>query len=520
MFKRASHAEGIVSEQEILFSTSFNYLFPEAARSRPCLLPETQTTLDGLRDLGAAMADTGPSGGAGDPLDSQIPAAFTYLGQFIDHDLTARTDRDGPLTAIGNGEPIVPLDPSLVVATLRNGRRPQFDLDSLFGDGPGLVTTVPAHPSESESQVLYDGQLKMRVFDQNNRLDLPGREPTTDLNGTTSFPAIVSDMRNDENVNVSQLHASMLKFYNRVHDVQAGTGVEKYIRARQLTRWAYQYIVVHDYLMTVCQPSIVGDTLANGPRFYGDMAGRGGAFMPLEFSVAGFRFAHSMIRPSYNLNEISGAVDLLDILGTNGNAANFDATDHQLKPERVISWQFYVGGAAQKARKIDTKIAHDLFTLPFRGAGDPVLANLARSNLFRGYSLSIPTGQAVADGFGVCFLSPGDILAGEDPAIAAIVERSFFHHRTPLWYYVLREATVQQNGERLGEVGSRLVAETMIGSLKQDPNSYLNNLTDPAVKHTGPLKNQGIDVKPGAGGLIRNLVDLLKFAGVNGISGV
>ena len=510
MFKRASHAEGIVSDQEILFSTSFNYLFPEAARSRPCLLPQTQTTLDGLRDLGAAMADNGPSGGAGDPLDSQIPAAFTYLGQFIDHDLTARTDRDGPLTAIGNGEPIVPLDPSLVVATLRNGRRSQFDLDSLFGDGPGLVRTVPNHHSESESQPLYTDDFKMKVFDQDHRLDLPGRKPEADLSGKITFPAIVSDMRNDENVNVSQLHASVLKFYNRVYDAQAGSNVERYVRARQLTRWAYQYIVVHDYLMTVCEPGIVNDTLANGPRFYGDMAGRGGAFMPLEFSVAGFRFAHSMIRPSYTFNETSGTVDLLQILGTNGNKDNFDIGDHQLVPDRVISWDRYVGGTAQRARKIDTKIAHDLFTLPFRGAGDPVLANLARSNLFRGYSLSIPTGQAIADGFGVCFLSPADILDGEDPAIADVVERAFFHHRTPLWYYVLREATVQQGGQRLGEVGSRIVAETMIGSLKQDANSYLNNSSDPAVEPNG------IDVTPGPNGLIGSLVDLLKFAQVNG----
>ena len=514
MFKRASHAEGIVSDQEILFSTSFNYLFPEAARSRPCLLPQTQTTLDGLRDLGAAMADQGPSGGSSDPLDSQIPAAFTYLGQFIDHDLTARTDRDGPVTAIGNGEPVVPLDPNLVVATLRNGRRSQFDLDSVFGDGPGLVRTVPTHNSNTQSQLLYESNLKMRVFDENGRLDLPGRTEEKNLEDKVSFPAIVADMRNDENVNVSQLHAAVLKFYNRVYDAQAGADRERYARARQLTRWAYQYIVVHDYLMTVCDPAIVNDTLANGPRFYGDMAGRGGAFMPLEFSVAGFRFAHSMIRPSYTFNESSGTVDLMEVLGTNGNLANFDATDNQLVPERVIAWNRYVGGAAQKARKIDTKIAHDLFTLPFRGAGDPVLANLARSNLFRGYSLSIPTGQAIADGFGVCWLSPSEILDGEDPEIAIVVERSFFHHRTPLWYYVLREAALQQNGERLGEVGSRLVAETMIGSLKQDPNSYLNNTSDNAVEPNG------VDVTVGSGGFISNLIDLLKFAEVNGISSV
>ena len=99
------------------------------------------------------------------------------------------------------------------------------------------------------------------------------------------------------------------------------------------------------------------------------------------------------------------------------------------------------------------------------------------------------------------------MLAGEDPAIADVVKEAYFHHRTPLWYYVLREAMVQQSGERLGEVGSRIVCETMVGSLKQDANSYLNNRSDAAVKVNG------IDVKPGPGGVIRTLSDLLKFAG-------
>ena len=510
MFSKASHAQGVMPEEEILFSTPFNYLFPDAARSRPCLLPQSESTRAGLFALGKEMADQGAPG-PGNPmaaLDSQMPAAFTYLGQFIDHDITARTDREGPVTAIGNAEPIVPLDPDVVVRTLRNGRRSQFDLDSVFGDGPGLAGSVAGKDAKTESQVLYDADLKLRVFDAGERFDLPGREQKTDGNGKPVFAAVVADMRNDENINVSQLHTAFLKFYNRVYAAQSGTNVARYVRARQLVRWAYQCIVVNDYLMTVCDQGVVSDTLANGPRFYGDMAGRSGAFMPLEFSVAGFRFAHSMIRPFYRINDISGEVKLLDILGTNAKETNFDAGgDNQLVAERVVDWKHYVGPTAQRTRKIDTKIAHDLFTLPFRAPGDPILTHLARSNLFRGYSLSIPTGQAICDGFGVRFLSAAEILDGEDTAIKDIVEAAYFHHRTPLWYYVLREATIQQSGERLGEIGSRLVCETMIGSLKQDANSYLNNRSDPAVR------SNGIDVKPGAGGVIRNLVDLLTFAG-------
>ena len=516
MFKRISHADGIVSDAEILFSTQFGYMFPDAARSRACLLPHTEVTQNGLRALGKAMADNGAPGSPISSLDSTMPAIFTYLGQFIDHDITARTDRDTTVSMLGKGEPINPSDPDDVVNGLRNGRRPQLDLDSVFGDGPGLAGS--AAPAITESQVLYDSQYKLNVFESGGRVDLP-RKKVTDIDGNDSFPATIADMRNDENINVSQLQTAFFKFYNAVHADQPGSGKQKHIRARSLVRWAYQYIVVNEYLPTVCDADVVLDTLHNGPRYFGPAAGQGGAFMPLEFSVAAFRFGHSMIRPFYKLSSTSGNIKLVKgagdppstifLLGTNSNPANFDA-DNQLKKKLNIEWKNFVGATAQKARKIDTKIAHDLFTLPFR-PDDPVLTNLAQSNLFRGYSLSIPTGQAMCDAMSIYPLTPTEILGGEDPAIAAAVQDAYFHHRTPLWYYVLREAAVQQQGDRLGELGSRIVAETLIGLLKQDPNSYLNNRFDSAVKANG------IDVKPGPGGVVGNLVDLLKKAGFTGI---
>ena len=39
---------------------------------------------------------------------------------------------------------------------------------------------------------------------------------------------------------------------------------------------------------------------------------------------------------------------------------------------------------------------------------------------------------------------------------------------------MLKEAEVREGGERLGEVGSRIVAETFIGVLLTDPESYLS----------------------------------------------
>ena len=46
--------------------------------------------------------------------------------------------------------------------------------------------------------------------------------------------------------------------------------------------------------------------------------------------------------------------------------------------------------------------------------------------------------------------------------------------QTPLWYYILKESEVRRNGNRLGPLGSRFVAETIHAALRADPESYLN----------------------------------------------
>ncbi len=503
MFKKISHANGMeVDEAEILFFTSFNYLFPDAARSGPCLLINAPETIVGLQALGDAMADPGIST-PNDPNDSDIPAAMTYLGQFIDHDLTARTDRDSSQTSIENPASALPVNPDIIIDKVRNGRRPQLDLDSVFGDGPALVGGVV-----TQSQALYEGNFKLKVFENGNRIDLP-RE--------ANHVAVIADGRNDENFNISQLHTLVLKFYNKVYDNIPGpaTPEERYIRARQLTRWAYQFVVVNDFLTSVCDKNIVHDIMANGPRFYGYGIGQNSNYMPVEFSTAVFRFGHSLIRPQYKLNGTT-TVPLIDmaggaqLLGPNARAANFDADGH-LKAQFVIDWSNYVTAAAQRTRKLDTKIATGLFDLPFRPT-PPILSHLAKSNLLRAYRFSIPTGQAACDVMGIIPLTPAQLVAGESVAITAVLQNPEykFDRRTPLWYYILREAAVQQRGARLGELGSRIIGETIIGLLKQDPNSYLN-AKDPAIE------TARIRVSGGAPGNISSLESFLSFAGAQGI---
>lgn len=69
---------------------------------------------------------------------------------------------------------------------------------------------------------------------------------------------------------------------------------------------------------------------------------------------------------------------------------------------------------------------------------------------------------------------------------------------TPLWYYVLREADVQQDGDRLGEVGGRIVSEVLVGIIDADPNSY--RAVDRSWRPTLPAAN---DSRYGIADLIR-----------------
>lgn len=491
MLKQISHTGGVTDVDEVLFSTPFGYLFPELAESEACRLAAGQDTTRALLELGDAMA-TDELGSGSDPHDSPTSSIFTYLGQFIDHDLTARTDRETPASEVfapdGGALPIVPRPAAEIVRTLKNGRRPQFDLDSVYGDGPGLLYASPGVPrpgTATSAQELYDSELKFRLQHVGPTVDLPRPTSTPGSERPNERAALIADMRNDENINISQLHAAVLAFHNVVMDGlkhEGVTGAAAFVRARQYVRWTYQYIVVEEYLKTVCIADVVSDVLRNGPFFYGAVSGGLPLFMPLEFSVAAFRFGHSMIRPSYTLRS-GEQLTIEQIMGVNvamrpNNKQILEPSSgghaFRLMQAFTVDWDQFLGATApNKARRIDTLIAHGLGTLTFVG-GMSVMAHLAKRNLIRSFSLSIPTGQAVAAACGIQPLTPKEIRDGENPEILDVLNKTTFASRSPLWYYILREGAVQTDGRSLGAVGSRIVAECLVGLLKKDPNSYIN----------------------------------------------
>jgi hypothetical protein len=400
-----------------------------------------------------------------------VPAGYTYLGQFVDHDLTM------DITKVKLGKNVRPAD-------MIQGRSPRLDLDSLYGAGPG----------DEESSKFYraDG-LHMKTGDT-IAVGADKAKPGHDLprvgTGKTDKAkkaALIADPRNDENLIVAQTHLVMIHFHNQVLDSlpNALPETQKFARARELVTLHYQWLLRHDYLPRICNPQVLNDVFQNGRKLVEPDAGPHTVpTMPVEFSVAAFRLGHSMVRQEYNWNRRfagkNGSINYMfdfsalggDLGGNLKLASNwiadfrrmydFGAAGHpKLKPATKVN----------HARRIDTVVTFPLSFLPPSTFGGPPSAhgfkdNLAFRNLMRARMVKLASGQQMVKklqsvGVDVQPLTKAQILNGNGGAELdklTPAERDAVANRTPLWFYILREAEL--NDGVLTGVGARIVAET------------------------------------------------------------
>lgn len=463
-------------------------------------LPTYETSDAALVELGRVMIQPVEDGELDKPLgepdddenisqladgELRLPAGYTYFGQFVDHDITF-----DPVSSLTRQN-----DPDALV----DFRSPSFDLDSLYGRGP------------SDQPYIYepDGVHLSLGRDVSQTATIKG----PDLLRVASGRAIIGDPRNDENLIVSQLQVAMIRFHNvvldRVGQEQPGwSKADVFKRAQQVVRWHYQWVVVHDFL-----PRLVGDDVVDEileAQGYKTSPGQTGhstkpdlrfykwqetPYMPVEFSVAAYRYGHSVIRPSYLINDVAVAdppvpgAHRIPLFAQAGEERQSLNGFRVLPDDWGVQWKYFLpgihdgsgalAGLPQPSYRLDAQLSHPLGALPTSTAGPEILVagfepeiaqSLAVRNLLRGKRLGLPSGQDVARAMGLQPLTDEQLFTGIDLSSETAGQLA---GRAPLWYYILKEADVLANGAQLGPVGGRIVAEVLIGLLGGDPLSYL-----------------------------------------------
>jgi len=473
--------------------TSFTRMFPElppfaeasdAVREQARRLGELGGVIDAKDNLtDPILSVTNPAVfSPNNPDNPNMTAGVTFFGQFLDHDITL--DPRSNLFAASNPK------------TTTNFRTPAFDLDSLYGGGP------------EDSPELYEtssGDILFRIE------AIPGSEAVS-RKGATRFDlprdengkAIVSEGRNDENTIISQFHLAMLRFHNAVsawvraqHADWSPEAV--FEQTQRQVRWHYQWIIVHEFLpLTIGQERVT--------RFLNTKSKNKNPRIPIEFSVAAYRFGHSQVRPSYRLNfgPDGGPAFFAFVFDDSIDPDHPDPNDFRgakRAPRRFVDWHTFFALDATSVRqnkRIDSKISSVLMHLlgsraPVPGLPGDGVKSLASRNLMRHVNFGIPSGQAIAKRLGLPALSSTQLSE-----LAPYGMES----STPLWYYVLKEAEVMENGLRLGPVGGHIVGRVFTDLLQADASSYIA-----AKPHWTP---QLPAATPGD----FRITDLLLFAGV------
>ena len=481
-----------LSRSSLLFSGPFGRIF--RALPPADFGADDKTTLGNLEALGKVMiADPDDAKDGPDAEESGIPSAYTYFGQFIDHDLTF-----DPASSLQKQN-----DPDALV----DFRTPQFDLDNVYGRGP------------DDQPYMYNDDGRTFVLGKPLTGAPEVNKGAKDLQRNASTPAraLIGDPRNDENVIVSQLQGLWHRFHNKV---ATDNSTWPFPKVQQHVRFHYQWILLHDFLPTIVAKEVLEEVLpldknkkptvdkSNLEFFHHKET----AFMPLEFSAAAYRFGHSMVRPGYRLNSGVKPVPIfkLDEPGKSTlDLRGFKAP----QPNWALDWRRFIDLAPldygtlvdnpdqndpknqnrlQLAYKIDTSLVNPLGVLPASIAINPSV--LAQRNLERGWRMRLPNGQDIARAMGLVPLTDAEIKIGKFTGNKADILMTInkagdghaFVENCPLWTYVLAE-TVESTvtvktlegdkpikTRKLGPVGGRIVAETFVGLLLADSSSYVN----------------------------------------------
>lgn len=489
--------------------------------------------------------------------DGAQPAGYTFLGQFIDHDVTRTT---AALSSLGALDQAVQNDPSvrsklaaagITTATLRqaiadaaapgsalSANTGKLDLDSVYGVADFTMLSGISAPWFERQNGAYTGRFVTREVAAPSASGASGVIDGFDFARSPDGTAQIPDPRNSEHKMISQLQNLFELAHNDCVDralAATPSAPQQQIGAafdacRRKVVWTYQTIVATDFLPRISAEASL-DRIAPGalhadlrgtapnstlptaaglrPYLYACTPGLGSSAViriPHEFAAAAFRLGHSLVRDAYVLHDIvrDAAGGILTgqprpLFAAAGQAETVGLVgDNPLQPQDVIDWSYFFdtnGETAQATRPLDTLISEKLFSLPVAalppgpapdGRDTPTERNLPRRNLLRASepnsvltgAIGLATGEE-AERYAQRRI-PGlyDATAAVRQLLASRLKSAGFEPdalgpRTPLWLFILAEAETTQNGQRLGELGSHIVDEFLLGSLRCDMSSVL-----------------------------------------------
>jgi hypothetical protein len=506
--------------------------------------------------------------------DKQQPAGYTFLGQFIDHDVT-RTQT--ALVALGQLSHRAQSDvgvraklaaagitPNQLTQAIANAARPgsalsantgKLDLDSVYGVSDFTALTGIYAPWFEQRDGAYTGRFAQRHIQAPTTLGAPidGFDYQRNADGAAEIP----DPRNSENKIILQIQNLFELAHNDCMDnalratktpTQQDIGAA-FDACHKKVVWTYETIVVTDFLTrfsadaalrriapnalhayvrgtkpasTLPSPEEIRTSLYNCKPGIGNDAEIG---IPHEFTVAAFRLGHTLVRDDYRLHDevrdangtiltgqsrpIFAAVGEPDTVGLVGS--------NPLQAGDVIDWSYFFDTkgvsaeyeTAQPGRPVDALVSDKLFMLPgaalppgpdVNGTDTSTERNLPRRNLMRASeqtaritgSVGLGTGEEVEayalERIPDLFDARGGVrkLFGERLKSAGFGPNSLTSP-IPLWLFILLEAEITQASQRLGELGSHIVDEFLLGSLRCDEASVLYAVRED-LKGWGPTE--------------------------------
>jgi hypothetical protein len=447
-----------------------------------------------------------------------VPSGYTYLLQFVAHDLVHSAM---PLSVTG-----------ALGADTANARRTALKLETLFGSGPVGSPFVYAQDTPNDERRTKLRLGRMRWKDKEVESGCPFRDiartPAENVTGIDrSVPgrrvalteALVADPRNDDHALMSQLTALFALLHNGLVDVvrrgEPATGInanlgaayKRFLCARDALTAIYHNVIRNDLMKRIIDPAIYAAYSAAVPSFMdrptdfdigAATAGRRARDewqIPLEFSHGAFRFGHAMVRPEYVINDFSTH----DLMNTLEKTSANDPVNMPLDSSWIVRWSrfFEIGGSRPNFSPrigpyLSDALGHDKI---FPAVDQTNRVGLLYRDLLGSALAGLWSVDAMIAEISIRrpqFIRRSRLLAdhayrvsqirewlGAEPTYGRLTPDDIetLANDPPLPFFVLFEAMHQPEaqGLRLGPLGSIIVSEVIFGALEHNELSVARN---------------------------------------------